>query len=55
MQDHNSSITALVSAFARAYHAKNSNEKVFDDSIAEKLLTPEEYEQIASNMTQGIH
>ena len=55
MQDNNSSMTALVSAFARAYHAKNSNEKVFDDSIAEKLLTPEEYAQLSSNMIQGIH
>ncbi|QQZ59545.1 class I SAM-dependent methyltransferase [Paenibacillus sonchi] len=48
------SLTALVSAFSRAYHAEHNQIKVFDDSLARQLLTDEEYEGIASNMSQGI-
>ncbi len=47
-------MTALVSCFARAYHCKNSESPVFADSIAEKLLTAEEYDTISRNMMQGI-
>lgn len=49
------SMTALVSAFARSYHAERvAGEKVFDDRIATLLLRPEEREGIARNMTGGI-
>lgn len=37
-------MTALVSCFARAYHNKNSNIKIYEDSLAEKILSKEEYE-----------
>ena len=47
-------MTALVSCFARAYHYKNSESPVFADSVAEKLLTAEEYSAISRNMAQGI-
>ena len=47
-------MTALVSCFARAYHHKNSERPVFADSVAEKLLTAEEYAAISRNMAQGI-
>ena len=47
-------MTALVSCFARAYHYKNSERPAFADSIAEKLLTAEEYAAISRNMAQGI-
>ena len=47
-------MTALVSCFARAYHCKNNQRPVFADSVAEKLLTAEEYDAISRNMTQGI-
>ena len=47
-------MTALVSCFARAYHNKNSERPVFADSVAEKLLTAEEYAAISRNMAQGI-
>ncbi|MCE3200746.1 class I SAM-dependent methyltransferase [Paenibacillus sonchi] len=50
----NESITALVSAFSRAYHAEHNQIKIFDDSLARQLLTKEEYEGIASSMSQGI-
>ena len=47
-------MTALVSCFARAYHCKNSERPVFADSVAENLLTAEEYDAISRSMTQGI-
>ena len=49
------SMTALISAFSRAYHAENNEVKIFDDSIAKKILTDEEYAQISKNMADGIH
>ncbi|OAB40248.1 class I SAM-dependent methyltransferase [Paenibacillus antarcticus] len=50
----NKSLTALVSAFSRAYHAEHNQIKIFDDSLARQLLTDEEYEGISSNMSQAI-
>lgn len=48
------SMTALVSAFSRAYHSENNDVKIFNDSIARLILTDQEYSQIAKSMTQGI-
>lgn len=48
------SMTALVSAFARAYHAEKNKIKIFDDSIARLLLNDEEYFQISKSMVEGI-
>ncbi|AGK96958.1 class I SAM-dependent methyltransferase [Clostridium pasteurianum] len=48
------SMTALVSAFSRAYHSTQNTDKVFDDYFAKKILTQNEYEQIANNMSKGI-
>ena len=45
-------MTALVSCFARAYHYKNSERPVFADSVAEKLLTAEEYNAVSQNMCE---
>lgn len=47
-------MTALVSAFARAYHYKNNDDHVFADSLAEKMLMEEEYTGISQYMVQGI-
>lgn len=48
-----SSMTALISAFTRAYHSRYKV-KIFNDSMAEKFLTEKEYQQISYNMVQGI-
>ena len=37
-------MTALVCCFARAYHNKNSNIKIYEDNLAEKILSKEEYD-----------
>lgn len=49
------SMTALVSAFSRAYHSLNNEVTIFNDSIARKLLTDEEYQKIAKSMSAGIN
>ena len=48
------SLTALISAFSRAYHALNNEVTIFNDSLARDLLTDEEFNQIAKNMSNGI-
>lgn len=48
------SMTALISAFSRAYHATNKKVTIFNDTIAKDLLTPEEYQQISMMMSNGI-
>ena len=48
------SMTALVSAFARAWHSAQRGTKIFDDTVARRLLTEEEFRRISENMAQGI-
>lgn len=48
------SMTALVSAFSRAYHALNNKTTIFNDSVARQLITDEEYSQISRSMSAGI-
>ncbi|WP_174616290.1 class I SAM-dependent methyltransferase [Virgibacillus ihumii] len=48
------SMTALVSAFARAYHSTQKEIKIFNDYLAKEVLTLEEYDQIACHMSKGI-
>lgn len=49
----NQSMTALVSLFSRAYHTKKSFLPVYDDELAEKFMTKEEYETVSSSMKNG--
>jgi methyltransferase (TIGR00027 family) len=42
-QPAKASRTAFITAFIRAFHAANENPRVFDDWMAAKLLTAEEY------------
>lgn len=48
------SMTALVSAFSRAYHAENNEIKIFDDSVARLIMTDKEFREISKNMAEGI-
>lgn len=48
------SMTALVSAFARAYHTRREGAKIFDDKYARLLLSTEEHEQIGAHMASGV-
>ena len=47
-------MTALVTTFARAYHNRYACDPVFADDLAERMLTPEEYEAISKSMSDGI-
>lgn len=47
-------MTALVCAFSRAFHSLNNEVKIYDDSMARRLLTDAEYSQISESMSQGI-
>ena len=48
------SITALMSAFCRAFHAENNPHPVFADTAARQLLTPEEYANLSAYVLGGI-
>jgi O-methyltransferase involved in polyketide biosynthesis len=48
-------MTALVSCFARAYHSKNYKYKIYNDYLAEKILSEDEYDNISDNMKKGIN
>ncbi len=42
MEDNQASITALMTAYCRAYHAVNVSPQIFDDFLADRMFTPEE-------------
>lgn len=50
----NASMTALICLFARAYHTSHNSTCIFTDSVAQKLISQEEYETISESMTKGI-
>ena len=54
MKQGESSLTSLISAFARAYHSKYDTPKIFDDYIASDLISKKECSDISRNMIQGI-
>ena len=47
-------MTARVACFARAYHTRHSDTPVFSDPLAERMLTPGEYDAISRHMAAGI-
>ncbi|MFJ3387741.1 class I SAM-dependent methyltransferase [Lysinibacillus sp. NPDC086135] len=54
MNKDESSLTSLISAFSRAYHSQFDTPKIFDDYLAKKLITQQEFNDIQTNMVQGI-
>lgn len=54
LQKGSPSLTSIISAFGRAYHSRFDQPKVFDDYLAERLISEDEYEEIKANMIQGI-
>ncbi|MGN0448056.1 MAG: class I SAM-dependent methyltransferase [Acutalibacteraceae bacterium] len=48
------SITALMSAFGRAYHTQNAENPIFADTKVRELITDEEYNMIANYIISGI-
>lgn len=54
MKHNESSLTSLISAFGRAYHSKYDTPIIFDDFIANRLISEEEFSAISKNMINGI-
>jgi len=54
MESNKSSLTALVSAFGRAYHSLCDEPKIFNDYLARELITDDEFTKISGYMTEGI-
>lgn len=52
--DGTASITALMSAFGRAFHAENEPNPIFNDSKVRELITDGEYEAIGKYILGGI-
>lgn len=54
MNDNKASMTAIVSAFGRAYHSLFDTPKIFDDFLARQMLEDEEFIGISKHMSEGI-
>lgn len=48
------SITALMSAYARAFHAEHDPAPVFNDHLARQLMTDQEYADMGSYILSGV-
>lgn len=54
MEQNQTSMTAVISAFARAYHVLCDQPRIFDDSLARDMITDEQYADISGHMAAGI-
>jgi methyltransferase (TIGR00027 family) len=54
MEVNQAGITALVTAYARAYHATHDSPKIFDDFLADALYTKEEHIRFDQNLAQML-
>ena len=48
------SVSARISAFARAYHCQHDQPQVFSDSLASKLFSQEELAAFESNLAKSL-
>jgi methyltransferase (TIGR00027 family) len=54
MEQNTVSATALITAFARAYHAMHDTPKIFDDCLAGKILTEDEIAFFGKNLADAL-
>jgi len=54
MNKNKGSMTALVTAFMRGYHAKHDASPIFDDFLAMELFTKEEQVAFVKNLAEGM-
>jgi methyltransferase (TIGR00027 family) len=50
MEERQAGITALITAYARAYHATHDSQKIFDDFLADQYYTQEEHVLFDQNL-----
>ncbi|MCT4636015.1 MAG: class I SAM-dependent methyltransferase [Rickettsiales bacterium] len=55
MVNGKASMTAIICAYGRAYHAMNDEPKIFHDYLAQDMLTEEELIGIPMHMTNGFN
>lgn len=54
MEEDRVSVTALISAFGRAFHAMNDTPKIFDDFLAYQMLSEEGYKDLGQNLGEAL-
>lgn len=54
MEEDKASLTALITAFARAYHSANADPKIFDDFLAARWFTPEGWKEMETNLANSL-
>lgn len=54
MAERQAGITALITAYARAYHATHDSPKIFDDFMADQLYTEAEHIQFDRNLAERV-
>lgn len=54
MKNSKASMTAVVSAFGRAYHSLYDEPKIFNDFLARQFITEKEFNSISKHMAEGI-
>lgn len=52
MNENKASLTALISAFGRAFHSLNESPKIFDDFLARNMFSDDEYAFFSQSMAQ---
>src|SRR5579871_1534118 len=54
MQEQQNGISALVTAYARAYHATHDSPVIFDDSITDQMYTAQEHVEFDRNLAETL-
>jgi len=54
MPEDRASITALVNAYVRAYHAQENGPKIFDDFVARDLFTDHEFHEMGEKLASSL-
>lgn len=54
MESNTPSVTALISAFGRAYHAAHTEQKIFDDYLADQFFTDEQRAFFSANLARAF-
>src|SRR5260221_1321699 len=55
MEERQAGITALVTAYARAYHATHDSPKIFDDFLADQMYSEEEHSRFDQNLAEMLN
>lgn len=54
MEENKISLTALITAYARAHHARHDTPKIFDDFLAYHMFTKEDYTNMGRNLAEAL-